>query len=376
MSASIPSADAPLESVTTTLLKTLQADGYYALFLKFPTLANNIRNARLNPSFRKVHIGTEKTVSSFDSELKLGWTLAKLTAAIPKKGLEAIMRGTVAYDSITDPNIGWYPRKGPGIYVVGLAVSGRAGKWLSRNEIEQLRRLIKQYCRGYMALVNGASVSNSDVLFVRSVDGQFPGSVKGRKSRFIDNADELARVNALHEALGRRCSTQSDPTGDVFQIQSPLYVGCSDKLQNRTQDYLKPNVNNINKPLGLTMSLTSETGKPAQVFVQVENQLPVAERLVTTLANSYVCQDGFNATEAGGKLGGAKVADFAEAEIKVYARNKHLEENIDAVLNDTVDRIDCLTKLEDLIAVQNDVDRHVEEIRTLHSATSKQRPEL
>ena len=148
----------------------------------------------------------------------------------------------MAYDSYGRVSGQEYPLSGPGIYVIGLQVDGRNGKFLSQAELKLLKERLERYCRGYGAILNRAPANHPDVEFVVKVDSRLESPPPGRPSQFIEHQSDLNRVRCLIDGLDRRCDAQLDPTGAVHQIQSPLYVGCSNKLETRSKDYQKPTI--------------------------------------------------------------------------------------------------------------------------------------
>ncbi|KAJ3531045.1 hypothetical protein NM208_g9052 [Fusarium decemcellulare] len=359
-------AEAPVQNRSTELLQIYESDGLYALLRQFPNLADDLGRDGKTNTFKRSSIGVERTVVAFQTQFKYQWVMARMTAAIPPDGLRAILKGTVAYDD-SDKRIKWYDANGPGIYLVGLAVEGRRGMFLSRNEIEDLRRRLQRYCDGYQALVRQDNSHQSDINFVKQTDRALGTPPSGRQARFIDNRQELERALVFRERLGSRCNMHLDPTGDVIQIQSPLYVGCSDKLQNRTKDYLVKNPTGVNKLLTLTMSLIKGMGLTPKPVVRVallvweDSMLARAERLVAALASSYVSQHGFNATEAGGQSGVAHPADLVSAEKRVFGTWQHMTQNLESAIRDMDKRIDFIDRLNSLSSSQDDLAKRINE---------------
>lgn len=101
-----------------------------------------------------------------------------------------------------------------------------------------------------------------------------------------------------------------DTTGALWSVQTPIYVGCSQNVKSRITAYrpvqLQTAFKSANNPYGLTMSLLHKQGlRPIPKIITIirvwaGKQLPIAERLVTALAGSYVHQGGFNIQEGGG----------------------------------------------------------------------------
>lgn len=291
----IPSAEAPLQNFTTSLLPVLTEKGIYPFLCRFSDLADSIRDATLKPEFKQANIDTDRTVMSFDTDFREQWLMARLTLAIPLDLIKSILAGTVAYDNHAKPSTDWYPLSGPGIYVVGLKVDGRNGKFLSRNEISRLRALLERYCQGYLAIQMQSPPNHPDSEFVKEVYRQLYDSKPSSKTLFVDSEEELQRICCLVVSLGRRCDKQLDPDGSVQQIQSPLYVGCSDFQEETTKHYTNRAVDGINKSLGITLSLLEMMGLPSTAFCRCatpiwdESHMKKGERLVTTFASTRTC---------------------------------------------------------------------------------------
>lgn len=372
MAYTIPSAEAPLQNLNTSLIPVLEKESFYAFVRRFPELANHVRGARA--TFNKANITMDRTISHFDVEFRQQWTMVKLALMIPEDLLKSILGGTVAFDSFNKPSQNWYPREGPGIYVLGLQVDGRQGKFLRRREIEALVVNLQKYCNGYLAIVAGHPASHADVAFAKGIDGQLTRTGRAARTLFINNQDELARVRCLVTGLERRCDSRLDPTGLVAQVQSPLYVGCSDKLEQRSKDYLNRNITSINKPLGLVLSILESMGLKSSISFRVaspccDDLLMVrGERLVAVLASAYVSQDGFNATEAGGKPGKAGLDKFEEATLQVYGLHSSAEANVDSAFADMKQRLEFLIDLGRLEEEQGELSR---ELRSLELPPSR-----
>lgn len=367
MAHTIPSAEAPLQNFTTRLLPVLTEKGMYPFLCRFSDLANSIRDARLKPEFKQASIGTDRTVMSFDTDFREQWLMARLTLAIPLDLIKSILAGTVAYDSHAKPALDWYPLTGPGIYVVGLKVNGRNGKFLSRNEISQLRALLERYCQGYLAIQAQSPPNHPDIGFVKAVDRQLYAPKPSGKTLFIDNEEELRRIRCLAVSLGRRCDDQLDPGGSVQQIQSPLYVGCSNVLEKRTKSYTNRTIGQMNKSLGITLSLLEMMGLPSTASCRCatpiwdESHMKKGERLVTTLASSYVCQDGFNATEAGGNPGTATLESQVAAQEMAFASRSHMAQNTDAAMEEMERRVKFLERAKQVDEKHDGLERALEE---------------
>ncbi|KAG8405475.1 hypothetical protein J3458_022129 [Metarhizium acridum] len=162
-----------------------------------------------------------------------------------------------------------------------------------------------------------------------------------------------------------------DSTGQVIQVQSPLYVGCSDKMEKRTQDYIGPsNLVNINKLLVLALNILKIMNLPSGLYARPviriweRHQLPYAERLVATLAESLVAQNGFNATEAGGRATcQASLAEFQAAKCQVFAIKPFLQHHLDGVDAELEKRLKFIQEVKRLSQYLSNLEKQIVEIR-------------
>jgi hypothetical protein len=284
-------------------------DSLYELYMELPRLADELRK---NPDCKKYRFNVSKTADDIEGDSASGWTMMILLHSMGKAVIKSIIGGTVA----SDRNVNWYPHPSQasaesGIYVVGMSRVGQGGKFLTGDEIADLVRGLERYLSG-AAVVNAGMMTAAqrhDRDWVFTVDRVLddPNNPYPHP-RFINGDGDCKALEALVESLGKRIRPGSPTTR---QVQSPLYVGCSTNLQKRLADYT-PNrwFRGVNKPLALTASVLAALGTPVKLVPRVvlrtwkDGQLAPAERLVTTLAASLVCQTGFNAIQAGGAPGG------------------------------------------------------------------------
>ncbi|QGI84960.1 hypothetical protein CEK25_011689 [Fusarium fujikuroi] len=279
--------------------------------------------------------------------------------------------------------------KVPGIYVIGLRRSLKDGKFLNIIETERLidglRRYVKgaRLCRANQAQGTLNSADKELVKWVSTVDWQGgynirPDSMPSPQS--IQSDGEFSKIEGVISSFERRCDRQLDPAGKVRQLQSPLYVGCSIDLRERTSKYKlhsRGGLLNVNKPLCLVVNILSALDLNVELSVQVVVRtwegipLPVAERLITTVACSFVYQHGFNAVEAGGtgfsKPAGTLSVLEKSAEL-LFGHQDTMKQNLEATaaeLNqraeflDTLDYVDnkaegLITEADNLVANGSD----------------------
>lgn len=275
---------------------------------------------------------------------------------LPRDMLESLALGTVAYDyyprGSRAPRGGYkIPKKGGyGIYVFGLAVKDRQGKWMTANELQILIRNLKRYVEAYDTWSgNGDSWSRSRRSrtlrdFVNDVDNRI-GKHDQSSPRYITSATARDGMMALISSLRGRAdqSLKLDPTGNTQLIQTPLYVGLSTKLADRMLKYDPTSkkdgvLENSNKAHGLVCSLMKVQGLSPQAVSRVvlllwdKEDLWLWETLVCAIANGLISQDGFNRTECGSRVhsNGPSIDPDAEDIVKVY--HSYLYENSEATL--------------------------------------------
>ncbi|KAF9765539.1 hypothetical protein IL306_002165 [Fusarium sp. DS 682] len=302
----------------------------YELYLKLPELADDLENDATMKKHGFSVIDTIKALRKGNS-----WAMCELLHSIPHDVVKGIVRGTVAYD-IENGNFpcyetpfknGFFKDQIPGVYVVSISrfrntPQGRDnfdGRFLNIKEMKLVIADINKYIDGYNVYVQyqkdvaaGRVTSTRDLSptdaqaldHLKTVDGFAYVGGSWNSPVYIQKPSHIQKHKALIQTLRRMCN--SDPTETVRMKQGPLYVGCSKDLGKRTQVYNQNNIKEINKPLGLTLSILRRLDLDVKVNVSVvlrtwkPDQLAMAEQLVTTLAGSLVFQHGFNAGESGG----------------------------------------------------------------------------
>lgn len=159
-------------------------------------------------------------------------------------------------------------------------------------------------------------------------------------------------------------SLQFDASGTTPMIQTPLYVGLSVELADRLPKHdptkgLNSVLASSNKPFALVVSLMKFQGQEpltkalCVLRVWEKRDLLFAETLVSALARSMICQDGFNRTECGdaGKASGLK--QHKDGEDYVKYRSRFFYDNCKAVLQDLRARQSHLSDVCELQPVQS-----------------------
>lgn len=256
--------------------------------------------------------------------MSIGSTAGLLLHAIPRKVLESLILHTVAYDHCQSRNRDYghgykFDSNDQGVYVVGISIEGRDGKFLTGNELGTLSRKMQEYvdCSNQVrgALDRNRVPDPNAKKLVESVDAVFGEAPDGTPSRFVPSTRAADAARELIRTLERahRAATDMDASGNTQTIQSPCYVGCSEDLWGRKNMYnvsgsrksKKTALSQVSKLYGLTVSLLVKMRLPPRAhFVTVlrtwePNQIQVAEELVSVLARAYVSQFGFNIRSTG-----------------------------------------------------------------------------
>ncbi|KAJ4011533.1 hypothetical protein NW752_008539 [Fusarium irregulare] len=297
-----------------------RTESLYELYLQLPRLAADLEDNQILKDNDFPVVNTVQALKDFD------WSMLELLHSMDHGVVESIVKNTFAFD-VTMENISCFrmPQSSnpevPGVYVVGLSILGRNGRFLDFKEMERLIQDINRYISGYEAYAKfkadeaqqGYSYAKTNQskdeqradAFWKRVDS-FAGGNATAEPAFIKKDEEIPSIKALLKTFENMCDRSLDPAGTTRMLQSPLYVGCSKNLFERTKIYTRDSLRGMNKPMALTICILRMHKVKVDVCVGnvlrvwKEDQLPKAEQLVATLAGSLVYQHGFNATEAGG----------------------------------------------------------------------------
>ncbi|KID76026.1 uncharacterized protein G6M90_00g051080 [Metarhizium brunneum] len=344
---------------------------------EFYKLLDDLQSPAVRDRLKRAKIGIAQTIEAFEKGYETDYVVIQLAMSMSPLSFRAVLSGTVAWQAAKTTSLDWYSAAGPGVYAVGIGVNGRGGSFLSAQEIRRLAEGIDRYSAGYDALQTAAgqrtSSQRQDVRYLRSVDNAISNCVASAKGgRSIDNPSEQQRALLFSERLRERAQAieSVDPTGQTIQIQSPLYVGCSEKLEQRTRDYVAPvNLGNINKLLALTLNVLKMMNLPSTLYVRPviriweRHQLPYAERLVATLAESLVAQNGFNAREAGGQACPFNPNAFQTAKSVVFSVKPYLKRHIDGVDTVLKDRLKFIQEVKRLSQYLSDLQQEIDGTR-------------
>ncbi|KAM0429209.1 hypothetical protein ACHAQK_011254 [Fusarium lateritium] len=305
-----PTAEMPMPGgeAQMRLLSVMNNDNpMYQICQELPLLAKELRKDQ------NAAISTSRTCEDLEKDYLHGWPMVVLLLSMSQGAIKSIVGGTVAFDANQIDR--WYDLpsngiKGAGIYVIGLARKNSGGKFLNGAELRQLIDGLEQYLRGAKVINSYNKVELSDqqlkdkkwVMEVDSIHHQQGDPTDGSVAQFLNGKHDEKSIQELIASFKRR-ETNLDSTNAVRQIQSPLYVGSSLDLNKRENNYYR-NLREMNRPLCLTVSILEALNLKMDIIIKTvlriwkDEQLPLAERLVTTLARSLLHQTGFNSTQA------------------------------------------------------------------------------
>ncbi|KHN97396.1 uncharacterized protein MAM_04993 [Metarhizium album ARSEF 1941] len=315
---SVGSADAAFVTTATDVLNEYNRRGnMYDAKLQFHKLLDDLQSPAVCDRIRRARMGTTQTVQSFEKEHLESYVVFQLAMSMSPLAFRSVLSGTV-----DERHLVFCHWPGPGVYAVGVAVDGRGGKFLSAREIETLAQGVERYSAGYDTLKTAPPAANRGL---EAGCQQFNDPEQQRVLVFAERLRERARLLMT-----------VDPTGNVVQVQSSLYIGRSDKLENRTKDYQVPvRLGGINKLLVLTlnvletMNLQSSLHARPVIRIWERHQLPFAERLVATPAESLVAQNSFNAKEASGRaICMAIQTELMAAKVQVFSIRPFLRQHL------------------------------------------------
>ncbi|KAG8426839.1 hypothetical protein J3459_007753 [Metarhizium acridum] len=389
----LPSAEMPMPggAMQYRLLRAL--DDNMSLYELSLELAKIGREFPKDPVLIANHVRIGPTALALWTDSGRKWEMFMLLLSMHRSTIRAIILGTVAYEAChgrleTYPNPAFNEDHAQGVYVVGLRRIGAGGKFLTVNELRRLITGLERYIEGCRVLWNVTTPSQRTARqselaqWVAMVDGMYSTASKSLRpialaypteARFIEGPPDTRSVQAFITSLRKRlpadASAAVDP--DVRQVQSPLYVGCSRRLNNRLANYRKTqHFSSVNRSLGLTVSVLAALGFHVDLSVHVvlrtwkASQLRTAEQLVVTLAGSLVHQTGFNSIPGGDNAGSD--AGMAQAEDLVLGcPNGPLQDNIISCRADREQRLRfeaTLERLDSGIARINAVTRECDSI--------------
>lgn len=239
---------------------------------------------------------------------------------INKDVLSSLIRHTLAYDFFPWPANSGHPsppktfnHRHRGVYATSIAIRARDGKFLTKLEIRSLIARLRAYVHAadYLSGTGfwpNQAIRDAHKRVIEDIDRRYRSDfAQSSKPRFIPSTRAATNTRLLISALERYALFPGP--GNVPLQQSPIMVGCTSRtIEERTKSHLPGSgLHSTTAPWGLTLCTIRAMGFSPEVVVvpiivtQTNDELPLAERLVTTLAQLFVEQDGFNIIEAGGQ---------------------------------------------------------------------------
>ncbi|KAK1727449.1 hypothetical protein CaCOL14_008726 [Colletotrichum acutatum] len=365
----VPTFEMPLmNDVKARLLEALdRGDSLYTISLMFPDIARDVLLLTCSHN---------STVDQLENDCRHGRNSLMLLHAIPRKLLRSLIQGTLAFDAVHSRDASCYPEKGQGIYAIDVYIENRGGKFLSHDEITSVIAELKGYIKAYRInsrTLQGHQRDIGDRMLVKKAyafDDAF-GTSASDKTRLITNAADVFLANNLVKALQRRQRVVTDSRHfRVHQIQGMPYVGCSGDLETRVPGYRTNNAlggkrtldpASINTPLILLLSAIKVIGLVPKTVSRVilktwePGLLPMAERLVISLAHSNYAQDGLNVAEGGGQRGKDKASTMRQVESEVLCVRPFFNTNMQLSLADLEQRRVFLDNLEAIDGARGEI---------------------
>ncbi|KAI3549617.1 hypothetical protein CSPX01_02268 [Colletotrichum filicis] len=292
----------------------------------FPDIAKDIW--QLTPS-------QNSTFDQLDHDFRHGKNSLMLLHAIPRELLRSLIQGTLAFDTVNSRDASCYPAKGQGIYAIDVYIENRGGKFLGYDEITRVITELEDYIKAYR-------------INLRTLHGQ---------QAEIAERMLLKKAYAFYDAFGTSATDKtrliSNSADFVHQIQGMQYVGCSGDLGTRVPVYAANNAlggkrtldpTSINTPLILLLSAIKASGLVPKTVSRVilktwePRLLPIAERLVISLARSNYLQDGLNVAEGGGQRGKDGASTMRHMKFEVLCVRPYFSTNIQLSLADLEQR--------------------------------------
>lgn len=333
---------------------------------------------------------------------------ASLLHYVNVKLLRSIIAGTLAYDLYQDADLGancqYNENCSPGTYVVSLSIRGRQGKFLNIQELRYLADLVMDYAEGAdMWFKNGKAWDDNDPQheeaksFIKDVDSRVGKVNSDGEPRFGTNSSAIEKLKELARMFLRRANASLDVqnSGQTYQTQAPVMVGCTaETIAKQTKAHvpqwsevnpLHPAANSLQsttKTWALTVSLLYYMDlRPDIVHVAAlpffnPTDLPRTEILLTTLARSFVWQDGFNVIQGGGRPDdNCEDRGYEEQKNVCHARD-FLKNNLSATLQrvqEVRNKIAIIKNLSkvDLDALEAEVNKLQAAENELHSSVNK-----
>ncbi|KAK4456623.1 hypothetical protein QBC42DRAFT_301860 [Cladorrhinum samala] len=300
-------------------------------------MADDLEEQTLQAQLQGFSLSTSSTVATLRNEEKI---ITRLIMAMPRDLIMSLVRHTIAYDrsrpQAGDDRIQYstYTNTEKGVYAASIHIEDRGGRFLTRNEIKKLVKCLNTYADAVeLWKVNerwdaGVQAHTAGKAYVASLDQIYASAAAqpGGKPRFGSGVGGVNKIRALVRVFEQYvyAQTPNPPHVQVPFKQCPLMIGCtSTSILHRCKQHQIPSSGAGFHSTTWTWELTLCILKHLQMKARVctvpilltveKEELPIAERLVTTLAQSLVTQMGFNIIEGGGQ------GDYSDSDARTAA---------------------------------------------------------
>jgi len=335
-----PTAAMPLVTdAMNDIFQALQDESMVDLILLRPRLAQMLKDA-----------GNVVTASHTTSMLldDTRTEVLQLILMLPRQLMMSVAKQTLAYDLTRRrgqlmPET--YSGKMKGAYAAAMRIIGRDGRFLSPNELSRVSSGVRKYVAHaseyYSMDKNWSWPGGREAAgFVHRID-RWPHNLRiDRPPRWVKghSLTVTSKVLALADMLDKYVeASKVFGKPDECLMQSPLMVGCSTQaMEKRCKDHWSADLSRTSSAWALVRCLIEDLGLKVDVvsvpvLATVERwQLPYAERLVTTLAQSFVTQHGFNLIEGGANKDQSRDAMVEKMGKLVFGAMPFTRENCEA----------------------------------------------
>jgi len=292
--------------------------------------------------------------------------VTRLIMALPLEATKSLVRHTVAFDygSSNPPPGPTYKKEAKGIYAVSLSIAGRNGRFMTSAELADVIDCMREYQKGvntcwdtkqkrWKGLGTAAYRLHRD--HIEAVDACLHGGstpAPGAAPRWVIVPDKAEAMFQHLDKLVAGARQLNNPTGPLEQ--APVMVGCTMRaISQRVKDHHPGSgtLSGTTSTWGLMCcSIASKGLVPEAVSIPLlatvnVDELPVAEMLVTTLAQSLVTQTGFNIVEGGGQKDSTNAIEVLDDREYAHGHVPWLREHCIAASKKAQVKIDLMTDL-------------------------------
>ncbi|TLS27372.1 hypothetical protein PpBr36_05487 [Pyricularia pennisetigena] len=329
-----------MSTLSAELIQYLHQLSYLPITRLYKTMSLQLAKVDLD-----MDLDLKSTIQMLDCEQDDPGVITQLLHSIPRDLLSSIAKGTVAYD-VFNGGLNHHSGAFAGTYIASLSIDAakeltRPGKW--DPTIPSSARL---------------------KAFVCQVDKKNHGDLDGPLS--ISSDTQKLRVSQMRDSLQKRIDYALDPVGDDEQHQSPVMVGCSEKIDvhitaHATDGPLTSTTYTwalVVRILANGMNLKVVDTVLPVIIITDRDQLSLSEMLVTTLAESFVVQQGFNVIQAGGRRDKGVSQAFINQGRDHVANLIHFQDTMDK----TMAQVDADCKRIKVHQIQQETREHLDSL--------------